>query len=213
MRFISKRATTHEKNRKHNVTIAEIEKLTAGSTINEIVGKAVKVYEPKGKGPWNLVLEDASGSIRVSVWTTDSLKDLYGKKVTVRGRGPKDLTVKYSDFSKKNEVSASKTCGIFDDSELVGASSFSAVQSSSGLKTVADARKAIFQASQLMVECIKASGWIKDQVKDLSQEQLQAICSSLFISADRAGFAKAFPAGASVEEPKAEKEDEDDLGW
>ena len=211
MRFISKRATTHEKNRKH-MTIAEIEKLTAGSTINEIVGKAVKVYEPKGKGPWNLVLEDASGSIRVSVWTTDSLKDLYGKKVTVRGRGPKDLTVKYSDFSKKNEVSASKNCGIFDDSELGGASSSSAVQSSSG-KTVADARKAIFQASQLMVECIRASGWIRDQVKDLSQEQLQAICSALFISADRAGFAKAFPAGASVEEPKAKKEDEDDLGW
>lgn len=197
------------------MTISEIEKLPNGSTISEISGKAIKVYEPKGKGPWNLLVEDASGSIRVSCWTQDNLKDLYNQQVVIRGRGPKDLTVKYSDFSKKNEVSASKNCGIFGGTEVPSGSSPSS-SAPNLTRTVADARKAIFQAAQLMVECIKASSWINEQIDGLTPEQLQAIGSSLFISADRAGFAKAFPAGASEKAPATpapKKEDEDELGW
>jgi hypothetical protein len=67
-----------------------------------------------------------------------------------------------------------------------------------------------------MAEAIKAAAWVGEQVK-VTPEQLQAIATSLFISADRAGFAKAFPASAAKpkeEETETETEkDEDDLGW
>ena len=81
--------------------------------------------------------------------------------------------------------------------------------------TVADAKRALFQAAQLMAEAIRAAEWVGKEVKAISVEHLQAIATSLFISADRAGYAKAFPSAQvkqAKEEPTVELE-EDDLKW
>ena len=54
----------------------------------------------------------------------------------------------------------------------------------------------------------------RKEVKALLPEHLQAIATSLFISADRAGYAKAFPS-AQVKQAKEEAPEleEDDLKW
>ena len=80
---------------------------------------------------------------------------------------------------------------------------------------MADAKRALFQAAQLMAEAIKAAEWVGSQAQ-VTPEQLQAIATSLFISADRAGFAKAFP--SSQVKPTVKKDEpveleEDDLKW
>jgi hypothetical protein len=80
--------------------------------------------------------------------------------------------------------------------------------------TVADAKRALFQAAQLMAEAIKAAEWVGGRAQ-VTPEQLQAIATSLFISADRAGFAKAFPSAQTKPSPKKEEVEleEDDLKW
>jgi hypothetical protein len=80
--------------------------------------------------------------------------------------------------------------------------------------TVADAKRALFQAAQLMAEAIKAAEWVGSQAQ-VTPEQLQAIATSLFISADRAGFAKAFPSAQTkpVKKDEPVELEEDDLKW
>jgi hypothetical protein len=80
--------------------------------------------------------------------------------------------------------------------------------------TVADAKRALFQAAQLMAEAIKAAEWVGGQAQ-VTPEQLQAIATSLFISADRAGFAKAFPSAQTkpVKKDEPVELEEDDLKW
>jgi hypothetical protein len=147
--------------------------------------------------------------------------DLKGQMVTIKSqagkKGLEGLSVKTSTHSGENELKVTDKAAIIDDAS--GASPVAGprkpVQASSPVSlTVADAKRALFQAAQLMAEAIKAAEWVGKEVKALSPEHLQAIATSLFISADRAGFAKAFPsAQVKAAKEEAPELEEDDLKW
>lgn len=210
-------------------TIADLANLADGSVIGEMRVTIKTAYPPRtgqGKfGEWrvqNCVIQDSTGEAKASFWIPDEMGDLKGQMVTLRSqagkKGLEGLSVKTSTHSGENELKVTDKAAIIDDAS--GASPVAAgprkpVQASSPISlTVADAKRALFQAAQLMAEAIKAAEWVGSQAK-VTPEQLQAIATSLFISADRAGYAKAFPsaqAKVAKEEPAVELE-EDDLKW
>lgn len=210
-------------------TIADLANLADGSVIGEIRVTIKTVYPPRtgqGKfGEWrvqNAVVQDATGECKASFWLPDEMGDLKGQMVTIKSqagkKGLEGLSVKTSTHSGENELKVTDKAAIIDDAS--GASPVAAgprkpVQASSPVSiTVADAKRALFQAAQLMAEAIKAAEWVGKEVKAISVEHLQAIATSLFISADRAGYAKAFPP-AQVKQAKEEAPEleEDDLKW
>jgi hypothetical protein len=210
-------------------TIADLANLADGSVIGEMRVTIKATFPPKtgeGKfGPWrvqNCILQDATGECRASFWLPDEMNDLKGQMVTLKSqpgkKGLQGISVKHSTHSGENELKITDQCAIIDDAS--GASPVAAgprkpVQASSPVSiTVADAKRALFQAAQLMAEAIKAAEWVGKEVKAISVEHLQAIATSLFISADRAGYAKAFPS-AQVKQAKEEAPEleEDDLKW
>lgn len=216
--------------------INQIQDLADGTTIGEMRVTVKKVFPPRtgdGKfGPWRVqscILQDSTGEIRGSFWIPSGMDDLQGQMITIKSRstpkGLQGLSVAHSNHSDSNELKITDKAAILTDSELAAEGSLApapprSVTSKSSISagiTPAEARKALFQAAQLMAEAIKAAAWVGEQVK-VTPEQLQAIATSLFISADRAGFAKAFPASAAKQqeqEPETEKKDEneDDFGW
>lgn len=217
--------------------INQIQELADGTTIGEMRVTVKKVFPPRtgeGKfGTWRVqscILQDSTGEIRGSFWIPSGMDDLQGQMITIKSRstpkGLQGLSVAHSNHSDSNELKITDKASILTDSELAAENGGSpapqrAVTSKSPISantlTPAEARKALFQAAQLMAEAIKAAAWVGEQVK-VTPEQLQAIATSLFISADRAGFAKAFPASAAKpqeQEPETEKKDEneDDFGW
>lgn len=209
--------------------ISDLANLADGSVIGEMRVTIKATFPPKtgeGKfGPWrvqNAILQDSTGECRASFWIPDELGDLKGQMVTLKSqagkKGLQGISVKTSSHSGENELKITDQCAIIDDASgasPVAAGPRKAVQASSPVSlTVADAKRALFQAAQLMAEAIKAAEWVGKEVKALSPEHLQAIATSLFISADRAGYAKAFPS-AQVKQAKEEPAEleEDDLKW
>lgn len=209
--------------------ISDLANLADGSVIGEMRVTIKATFPPKtgeGKfGPWrvqNAILQDSTGECRASFWIPDELGDLKGQMVTLKSqagkKGLQGISVKTSSHSGENELKITDQCAIIDDASgasPVAAGPRKAVQASSPVSlTVADAKRALFQAAQLMAEAIKAAEWVGGQA-NVTPEQLQAIATSLFISADRAGFAKAFPSAQT--KPAAKKEEveleEDDLKW
>lgn len=209
--------------------ISDLANLADGSVIGEMRVTIKSTFPPKtgeGKfGPWrvqNAILQDSTGECRASFWLPDEMNDLKGQMVTLKSqagkKGLQGISVKHSTHSGENELKITDQCAIIDDAS--GASPVAGprkpVQASSPVSlTVADAKRALFQAAQLMAEAIKAAEWVGGQA-NVTPEQLQAIATSLFISADRAGFAKAFPSAQT--KPAAKKEEapeleEDDLKW
>lgn len=209
--------------------ISDLANLADGSVIGEMRVTIKATFPPKtgeGKfGTWrvqNAILQDSTGECRASFWIPDELGDLKGQMVTLKSqagkKGLQGISVKTSSHSGENELKITDQCAIIDDAS--GASPVVSprkpVQASSPVSlTVADAKRALFQAAQLMAEAIKAAEWVGSQAQ-VTPEQLQAIATSLFISADRAGFAKAFPSAQT--KPAAKKEEapeleEDDLKW
>ena len=209
-------------------TIADLANLADGSVIGEMRVTIKTVYPPRtgqGKfGEWrvqNCVIQDSTGEAKASFWIPEEMGDLKGQMVTLKSqpgkKGLDGLSVKTSTHSGENELKVTDKAAIIDDAS--GASPVAGprkpVQASSPVSiTVADAKRALFQAAQLMAEAIKAAEWVGKEVKAISVEHLQAIATSLFISADRAGYAKAFPPSqvkqAKEEAPELE---EDDLKW
>jgi len=218
--------------------INQVSELSSGTTIGEMRVQVKKVFpENKGVGnfgPWrvqNAIVQDSTGEIRAAFWIPSAMDDLEGQMITIKSRstpkGLQGLTVAENPKTKVTELKINDKAAILTDAELAAENGGApapqrAVTSKSPISTggitPAEARKALFQAAQLMAEAIKAAAWVGEQVK-VTPEQLQAIATSLFISADRAGFAKAFPASAAKPkqeetEPETETEkDEDDLGW
>jgi hypothetical protein len=208
--------------------ISDLANLADGSVIGEMRVTIKATFPPKtgeGKfGPWrvqNCVLQDATGECRASFWIADEMGDLKGQMVTLKSqagkKGLQGISVKHSTHSGENELKITDQCAIIDDAgaAVAQAGPRKPVQASSPISlTVADAKRALFQAAQLMAEAIKAAEWVGGQAS-VTPEQLQAIATSLFISADRAGFAKAFPSAQT--KPAAKKEEveleEDDLKW
>jgi hypothetical protein len=213
-------------------TIKDLENLADGTTIGEMRVNVKKVFPPrtgKGKfGDWkvqNAIVEDSTGEVRAAFWIPDGIDDLQGQTITIRSRASKKglagLTVQFSDHSKANELKITENAAIIDDAGAAVESFSAPVAKPAGRPAPvqagnpADARKYLFQVAQLMVEAIKASHWVGEQVK-LTPEQLQAVASSIFISGDRAGLAKVFPASTKVETTKEEPEQEeesDDIGF
>lgn len=210
-------------------TIADLANLADGSVIGEMRVTIKTVYPPRtgqGKfGEWrvqNCVIQDSTGEAKASFWIPDEMGDLKGQMVTLKSqpgkKGLDGLSVKTSTHSGENELKVTDKAAIIDDAS--GASPVAGprkpVQASAPVSiTVADAKRALFQAAQLMAEAIRAAEWVGKEVKAISVEHLQAIATSLFISADRAGYAKAFPS-AQVKQAKEESPaelEEDDLKW
>ena len=209
--------------------ISDLANLADGSVIGEMRVTIKATFPPKtgeGKfGSWrvqNAILQDSTGECRASFWVPDEMGDLKGQMVTLKSQAGKKgldgLSVKTSTHSGENELKVTDKAAIIDDAgaAVSAAGPRKPVQASSPVSlTVADAKRALFQAAQLMAEAIKAAEWVGSQAQ-VTPEQLQAIATSLFISADRAGFAKAFPSAQT--KPAAKKDEpveleEDDLKW
>ncbi|CAB4163450.1 hypothetical protein UFOVP811_29 [uncultured Caudovirales phage] len=208
--------------------ISDLANLADGSVIGEMRVTIKATFPPKtgeGKfGPWrvqNCVLQDSTGECRASFWLPDEMGDLKGQMVTLKSqagkKGLQGISVKHSTHSGENELKITDQCAIIDDAgaAVAQAGPRKPVQASSPISlTVADAKRALFQAAQLMAEAIKAAEWVGSQAQ-VTPEQLQAIATSLFISADRAGFAKAFPSAQTkpVKKDEPVELEEDDLKW
>ena len=214
--------------------IKDLENLADGTTIGEMVLQIKKAWPPRtgeGKfGPWrvqNCDVVDGTGEARASFWIQDDMSDLEGQTVTIRSRAGKKgltgLTVQYSNHSSKNELKVTDHAAIVDAAggklaEMTAPSRPAGTpqrQAPVQASNPTEAKKYLFQVAQLMVEAIKASHWVGEQVK-LTPEQLQAVASSIFISGDRAGLAKVFPTSTKVEATKEEPEQEeesDDIGF
>jgi hypothetical protein len=215
--------------------IKDLEQLAPNSAIAEMVLGVKAVYPPKTpKAPYNLVVFDTTGETRLAAWSDVDLSDYKGGRITVRStagkRGLDGLNVVYSDYNKRNELKLGKAGQIFNDAELAlqggSAGPSPAVTSKSSIigpytaapvAPVVTPKAFIFQNAQLMVEAINAASWVAKQVEALTPEHVQAIATSLYISAERAGMAKQLPQAEKKAEVKpaapVKKDDEDDLGW
>jgi hypothetical protein len=208
--------------------IKDLEHLPLNSAIAEMVLGVKTVYRPKSpKAPYNLIVFDTTGETRLAVWSDVDLSDYRGQRITVRStagkRGLDGLNVVYSDHNQKFELKLGKSGQIFNDAELqlqggsTGPSPAVTSKSPIVAPSAVSPKAFIFQNAQLMVEAINAASWVAKQVEALSPEHVQAIATSLYISAERAGMARQFPQAEKKAETKvaapAKKDDEDDLGW
>jgi len=219
--------------------IKDLEQLAPNTAIAEMVLGVKAVYPPKSpKAPYNLVVFDSTGESRLAAWSDVDLSDYKGGRITVRStagkRGLDGLNVVYSEYNKRNELKLGKAGQIFNDAELQlqggstgpspAVTSKSPIAGPNGGSGVAPYNASaitpkafIFQNAQLMVEAINAAQWVAKQVEAITPDHLQAIASSLYISAERAGMARQFPQAEKKAETKvtapAKKDDEDDLGW
>lgn len=211
--------------------IKDIEALADGTTIGEMRVKVKKVFPPRTgtskHGEWrvqNCILEDSTGEIRAAFWIKDDMTDLEGQTCTLKSRaGKKGLSgvhVQYSNHSSANELKITENAAILDNATQklneLNRPNHGTAPAAAPVANVAGAKQVLFQTAQLMVEAVKAAQWVGTQVT-LTPEQLQAVASSLFISGDRAGLAKAFPTSLTKEEPKQEEsqpeEEDDDIGF
>jgi hypothetical protein len=207
--------------------IKDLEQLAPNTAIAEMVLGVKAVYPPKSpKAPYNLVVFDQTGESRLAAWSDVDLSDYKGGRITVRStatkKGLDGLNVVYSEYNKRNELKLGKAGQIFNDAELQlqGGSTrpSPAVTSKSPIvaPSAVSPKAFIFQNAQLMVEAINAAQWVAKQVEAITPDHLQAIASSLYISAERAGMARQFPQSEKKAETKVAapaKKDEDDLGW
>lgn len=211
--------------------IKDIAQLADGTVVGQMTVQIAKAFPPKvgeGKfGPWrvqNCVLKDGTGEIKASFWLPDEMKDLVGQTVTIKSqagaKGLQGLNVSTSKHSGENELK------ITDKAAIIDQAGEKSVQIKFPTGNVpppvamdkGEARKAIFNNAKLYVECVKATTWISSQIDQMSESHFQAAVASMFISAERAGIARAF---AEIEkpvekapEPTAESDlSDDDLKW
>ncbi len=208
--------------------IKDLEQLAPNTAIAEMVLGVKAVYPPKSpKAPYNLMVFDSTGETRLAIWSDVDLSDYRGQRITVRStatrKGLDGLNVTFNERNSKYELRLGKSGQIFNDAELEagagGKTPHAPVTSKSPIAAASPsvAPKAfIFQNAQLMVEVINAAQWVAKQVEAITPDHVQAIASSLYISAERAGMAKQFPTSEKKEvKPAApvKKDDDDDLGW
>lgn len=216
--------------------IKDLEHLAPNTAIAEMVLGVKAVYPPKSpKAPYNLMVFDSTGETRLAIWSDVDLSEYRNQRITVRSvakrNGLDGLHVTYNQRNSKYELKLSKSGQIFNDAELEagagGPRPHAPVTSKSPISnggsgvapynaTSVAPKAFIFQNAQLMVEAINAAQWVAKQVEAISPEHLQAIASSLYISAERAGMARQYPQSEKKEVVPAapvKKNDEDDLGW
>jgi hypothetical protein len=194
--------------------IADLTNLADGSVIGEMSVQVKAAFPPKtgeGKyGPWRVqpcILKDSTGETRASFWVKDELKDLVGQTITIKSQGGakglQGLSVKFNSHSNANELNVTDKAAIIDSA----AGAFrqaetankvnTALASGQGGGTPADAKRLIFQRAQLYVECARAAKWAAGEAGITEAEGIQALRSSIFISADKANLWSCFPATAA----------------
>lgn len=218
--------------------IADLTNLADGSVIGEMSVQVKAAFPAKtgeGKfGTWRVVaaiLKDSTGEVRASFWTNEEIKDLIGQTITIKSqptnKGLQGLSVKYSKHSDSNELNVSEKAAIIDSMKgaeqqyAAAVKTNTALASGQGAGTPADAKRLVFQRAQLYVQCAAAAKWAAQEAGITSQEEIQAIRASIFISADKANLFNCFPTAAAkpVEVPdeipmgKVIDELEAEAGW
>jgi hypothetical protein len=217
--------------------ISDIKDLADGSVIGEMTVQVKAVFAAKtgeGKfGTWRVqpaIIKDGTGEVRASFWTNEDINDLRGQTVTIKSqatnKGLSGISVKFSKHSGENEISISDKAAINDSTkgaldQYVDAKKVN-TQLAQSKGSVTDAKRLIFQRAQLYVECANAAKWVAEQTGISTTEEIQAIRSTLFISADKANLSNCFPveqvkAGSQkvdVDEiPMKNSDADDELGW
>lgn len=203
--------------------IADLENLADGTVIGQMTVQVKAAFDAKtGKGKygdWRVqpcILKDGTGEVRASFWTTEDMKALTGKTITIKAQAGKNglagLKVKNSSHSGKNELDISDKAAILDGtvnavSDYVDANKVNA-QLAHSKGSIADAKRILFQKAQLYVECVKAADWIKKQ-HELTADHFQAVVASLYISADKMNLANAFPVEQVKSAPKQVSADDE----
>lgn len=193
------------------VKISDLPNLADGAVIGEMTVQIVKAFPAKtgeGKfGPWrvqNCVIKDSTGQGRASFWLPCDMAQYIGQTIVIKSQGTskglQGITVSYSKHADTNEVKVTDKAAILDSTTNAERQYDQAVKvnaqiaSGTGGGTPADAKRLIFQRAQLFVECAKAAKWAAGEAGITDAEGLQALRSSLFISADKANLWNVFPA-------------------
>jgi hypothetical protein len=208
--------------------IADVQNLADGSIIGEMSFQVTKAFPPKtgeGKfGTWrvqNCVIKDSTGEGRASFWLNDDMAQYIGQTITVKSQGGakglQGISVSFSKHAGVNEIKITDKAALLDSVRGAEQQYASAVKTNASIASgqgggsPADAKRLIFQRAQLYVECAKAAKWAAGEAGITDAEGLQALRSSLFISADKANLWNVFPATATKAAP-AEVPDEIPMG-
>lgn len=207
--------------------ISQLAELADGQLIGEMTFKIKKAFPAKtGEGqygPWsvqNAIVVDETGEIRASFWADGSepLRGLEGHNVQVKSvagkRGLSGLSAKANkkDGSIELEVKASASIRSLtvDPATTIPVTHTPAVVVPKNPQVAVDRIK---QSAALYEACLGQARLLKETY-DLSDEHFQAVCASLYISADRAGLAACFPVEAPAAAPAAPKDEfEAEAGW
>lgn len=215
-----------------------------------------KVGEGK-YGPWRVqacILRDATGEVRASFWGPDDMQPLVGQTITIRSqasnKGLQGINVQYSKHSDSNEIKVTDKAAIIDDAQgavqayaanvaaPAAAPSVGARPARSPLPSPAaggiSVEEEVIRRGRLYMHCYAAAKSAQIKIEQsfgtLAPEHFQALVSSLFISADRAGLHQHLktPIGAPAPEvpvvkdeipmetsvpKKVANEFEEEVGW
>jgi len=207
--------------------IAQLADLADGQLIGEMTFKIKKVFPARtGEGqygPWsvqNAIVVDDTGEIRASFWGDGSepLRGLEGHNVQVKSvagkRGLSGLSAKANKKDSTIELDVKASASIRslteDPATTIPATHTPAIVVSKNPQVAIDRIK---QSAALYETCLNHASKLKEGY-DLSDEHFQAICASLYISADRAGLSACFPVEAPAVVPAAPKDEfEAEAGW
>jgi len=207
--------------------IAQLADLADGQLIGEMTFKIKKAFPARtGEGqygPWsvqNAIVVDDTGEIRASFWGDGSepLRGLEGHNVQVKSvagkRGLTGLSAKANKKDSTIELDVKASAAIRSLTQDPG----STIPVTHAPATVVPknpqvAIDRIKQSAALYETCLNQASKLKEG-HDLSDEHFQAICASLYISADRAGLSACFPIEAPAATPAAPKDEfEAEAGW
>jgi hypothetical protein len=216
--------------------VQDIGNLADGSLIGEMRVQIKAAFPPKtgeGKyGPWRVqacILKDATGEVRASFWLPSDLQPLVGQTVTIKSqatnKGLQGINVQYSKHSDTNELKITEKCAIItDDQNAVdnyraqvparAAAAPKQSQPSGGISV----EEEVIRRGRLYMHCYAAAKSAQIKIEQsfgtLAPEHFQALVSSLFISADRAGLHQHLktpigqPAASTVPQPEALEPDD-----
>jgi hypothetical protein len=237
-----------KKNKMKVAQIQDIGNLADGSVIGEIRAQVKAAFPPKlgeGKyGPWRVqacILKDGTGEVRASYWGQDDLQTLVGQTLTFKSqasaKGLQGINVQFSKHSSTNELKITDKAGIITDAQSAvesyrpaGVPATSAAPrpaaKPSAEFSVADE---ILKRSRLYLNCYAAAKSCSINIErsfgPLPPEHFQALVSSLFISADRAGLHQHLtePVGKTIakqvkdeipmDDPEPKDEFLEEAGW
>jgi hypothetical protein len=206
--------------------IQDIGNLADGSVIGEMRVQVKAAFPPKvgeGKyGPWRVqacILKDVTGEVRASFWGPDDMQPLVGQTITIKSqatnKGLQGINVQYSKHSDTNEIKVTDKAAIIDDAQNAVQTYANNVPAApravaprpaqSSASTGISVEEEVIRRGRLYMHCYAAAKSAQIKIEQsfgtLAPEHFQALVSSLFISADRAGLHQHLktPIGQTVE--------------